>query len=223
MLSGIGPAEQLAELGIEVRIDLPGSAGTCTTTSRPRIVPGQPRRQIPGLKGRLSRRSVPSLGTLRSAVLVHPSPTDRPPDSSREAGSRSSAALCPEQPSVSLTLTSTDPTAHADPRYHRGSRCGAAHRGGGDRAGPGLGVAVRTHGGERRSPGGRRAEQGRTAGLRGAHRADILPPRRTCKMGVGTDSVVDPLLRVHGTANLRIADARLIPTSPPRTRTPPQP
>jgi choline dehydrogenase len=39
-------------------------------------------------------------------------------------------------------------------------------------------------------------------------------PVGTCTMGAGPDSVVDPLLRVHGTRNLRIADASVIPDIP---------
>jgi choline dehydrogenase len=36
-------------------------------------------------------------------------------------------------------------------------------------------------------------------------------PVGTCRMGVGSDSVVDPSLRVHGVQNLRVADASIMP------------
>jgi choline dehydrogenase len=36
----------------------------------------------------------------------------------------------------------------------------------------------------------------------------------TCRMGPGDDSVVDPTLRVHGLEALRVADASIVPTSP---------
>ncbi|MBS0562411.1 MAG: GMC family oxidoreductase N-terminal domain-containing protein, partial [Proteobacteria bacterium] len=37
-------------------------------------------------------------------------------------------------------------------------------------------------------------------------------PVGTCRMGHGTDCVVDPRLRVHGIAGLRVADASIMPT-----------
>ena len=37
-------------------------------------------------------------------------------------------------------------------------------------------------------------------------------PVGTCRMGRGTDAVVDPQLRVHGIAGLRVADASIMPS-----------
>ena len=39
-------------------------------------------------------------------------------------------------------------------------------------------------------------------------------PVGTCAMGVGPDAVVDPQLRVHGVAGLRVVDASIMPTIP---------
>jgi choline dehydrogenase len=37
-------------------------------------------------------------------------------------------------------------------------------------------------------------------------------PSSTCAMGTGTNSVVDPRLRVHGIDGLRVADASIMPS-----------
>ena len=37
-------------------------------------------------------------------------------------------------------------------------------------------------------------------------------PVGTCAMGTGPEAVVDPRLRVHGVAGLRVADASIMPT-----------
>ena len=37
-------------------------------------------------------------------------------------------------------------------------------------------------------------------------------PVGTCRMGVGSDAVVDPALRVHGLDGLRVADASVMPS-----------
>jgi len=44
-----------------------------------------------------------------------------------------------------------------------------------------------------------------------ANGLSLLHPVGTCKMGIGTDAVVDPRLRVHGIERLRVADASIMP------------
>lgn len=42
--------------------------------------------------------------------------------------------------------------------------------------------------------------------------ATIFHPAGTCKMGIDADAVVDPHLRVHGVAGLRVVDCSIMPT-----------
>lgn len=42
--------------------------------------------------------------------------------------------------------------------------------------------------------------------------ATIFHPAGTCKMGIDADAVVDPQLRVHGVAGLRVVDCSIMPT-----------
>ena len=40
----------------------------------------------------------------------------------------------------------------------------------------------------------------------------IYHPTSTCRMGTDATAVVDPQLRIHGIANLRVADASIMPS-----------
>jgi choline dehydrogenase len=44
------------------------------------------------------------------------------------------------------------------------------------------------------------------------HCSTVFHPVGTCRMGIGANAVVDPRLRVHGIANLRVVDASIMPT-----------
>jgi choline dehydrogenase len=48
----------------------------------------------------------------------------------------------------------------------------------------------------------------RTTGVSNQH------PTSSCAMGTGTNTAVDPRLRVHGVAGLRVADASVMPVAP---------
>ena len=221
MLSGIGPAEQLAGLGIEVRIDLPG-VGQNLHDHLAASVSYRATRDVPppkntGLEGALFCRSAPSLEHYDLQFSFIHIPTDPPGGLVEGSGFTFFGGALPSGSRGSLTLTSTDPTAYPriDPRYLSEEadveRLIAAVEIGRELASapafdPWRGAEIAPTDAVR-SKAELRAYVARTA-------QTFFHPVGTCKMGVGPDSVVDPSLRVHGTQNLRIADASVIPDIP---------
>ena len=221
LLSGIGPAQQLAGLGIEVAIDLPGVGQNLhdhlAASVSYRAVKDVPPPGNTGLEGALFARSGPGAEHYDLQYSFIHIPT-LPPDGIVEgSGFTFFGGVLPAGSRGALTLTSTDPEAHPriDPRYLTAEtdveRLIAAVEIGRELA---TAPAFDEWRGEELSPTGAvrtRAELGdyvaRTA-------STFFHPVGTCKMGAGPDSVVDPLLRVHGTANLRVADASVIPDIP---------
>ena len=123
MLSGIGPAAQLAALGIEVRIDLPG-VGQNLHDHLAASVSYRATKDVPppnntGLEGALFCRSVPSLEHYDLQFSFIHIPTDPPAGLVEGSGFTFFGGALPSDSRGSLTLTSTDPTAHPriDPRY----------------------------------------------------------------------------------------------------------
>jgi choline dehydrogenase len=221
MLSGIGPAEQLAALGIEVRIDLPG-VGQNLHDHLAASVSYRATKDVPppnntGLEGALFCRSVPSLEHYDLQYSFIHIPTDPPGGLVEGNGFTFFGGALPSASRGSLTLTSTDPTAHPriDPRYLSDEadveRLIAAVEIARELASapafdPWRGAEI-APGDAVRSRAELRDYVARTA-------QTFFHPVGTCAMGVGPESVVDPSLRVHGTQNLRIADASVIPDIP---------
>jgi choline dehydrogenase len=221
MLSGIGPAEHLAELGIEVRIDLPG-VGQNLHDHLAASVSHRATKHVPpprntGLEGALFCRSTPQLEHYDLQYSFIHIPTLPPDGLAGGNGFTFFGGALPSASRGSLTLTSTDPWAHPriDPRYLT------------EKADVERLVAAVEIGRELASAPAfdewRGAEIAPTEGLRSkdelrdyvARTAQtFFHPVGTCKMGAESDSVVDPWLRVHGTRNLRIADASVIPDIP---------
>jgi choline dehydrogenase len=221
LLSGIGPAQQLADLGIEVRIDLPG-VGQNLHDHLAASVSYRAAKEVPppnntGLEGALFCRSVPGIEHYDLQYSFIHIPTDPPDGLVEGSGFTFFGGALPSGSRGSLTLTSADPLAQPriDPRYlseeadverlvtaveigRELASAPAFDEWRGAEIAPGDGV---------RTKAGLRDYVARTA-------QTFFHPVGTCKMGAGPDSVVDPLLRVHGTRNLRIADASVIPDIP---------
>ena len=220
MLSGIGSARDLARLGIEPVIDLPGvgmhlqdhvyspvvlSAG-CPI---PPAIPGIQQfhahafwRSRPGLIG-------PDIQVLLGHLPVYPDGFEGPPE-----GLTLASMLVRPASRGTVTLASSDPAVAPviDPQY---LSCNADA----EAMVAGIGLCREIAGQRALAPwAGREVAPGpsvrshddvldyvrRTCGT-------IYHPVGTCRMGPDRLSVVDPELRVHGIDGLRVADASIMP------------
>jgi choline dehydrogenase len=221
LLSGIGPAADLAELGIPLVHDLPG-VGTnlhdhllspvIFTTDARAIDP--PRSFVSVTQTHLFWRSRPDLAVPDTQPIHFSVPMYEDWMRGPEHGFSLMAGLVTPYSRGRLTLTSSDPHAAvsidlgalADDRdvaalvasVEQCRRIGAA---------PAL---AEEWGARELYPGDEFGDDleswVRRTAITYHHQVG------TCRMGVGEDAVVDPRLRVHGVAGLRVIDASVMPT-----------
>ncbi len=220
MLSGIGPADHLAELGIDLAVDLPGVGANLHDhllsplifTTETEI--GTPAPGLPHPQSHLFWRTSPGLPTpdiqpIHFSVPLYEPWMEGPPEGfSLMAGmirptSRGTIRLSGSDPSDELLIDLQALASEADVQrleqavlLCREIGSAPALRAWGARElYPGLGVA--SH-----------------AELRDYVRATAITYHHqvgTCKMGIDADAVVDPELRVYGIEGLRVADASIMP------------
>jgi choline dehydrogenase len=221
MLSGLGPADQLRSLGIEVVADLPGVGANLHD------------HPMCGLVYR-SARSVPHgvnnhgevQGLLSTGIGAHgpdvqimfvdvPLRADSLPGPGIGAGYAIMVSLMAPYSRGSVRLASIDPDAHSviDPAYYTDERDV-------DIVVAGLRIAREIGSAPALSPWcGAEAQPGPavrdTEGLRNYARTNLRSYSHyagTCAIGTDERSVVDTSLRVHGIRNLRVADASVMPS-----------
>jgi choline dehydrogenase len=217
--SGIGPAADLAELGVETVVDLPGVGRNL----HDHLVAGviwEARQPVPPPENNLAEASmfvrshpdmlVPDLHLMFIHVPYH-LPTYSVPEGSWTIGV---ALVRPaSRGSLRLRSTSLDDKPLIDPGYltqvadvealTRGTRL-ARELAGAAAFDPWRGPEV--------LPGRAVQSDAEIEGFVRHAATTYAHPVGTCRMGVGPDAVVDPTLRVRGIHGLRVADASVMPS-----------
>ena len=221
MLSGIGPAAELAGLGIDPLVDLPGVGRNLQdhvfsplvhAAAQPIPAPGE---GVPAFHAQMFFRSRPGLVGPDLQSLFGPMPHIPEGFEGPEEGFTFTSMLNRPASRGTVTLASPDPAAAPliDPNYASCEADLEAIASGLEqlREVAAQGVLDEWRGAEL-FPG--EAVRSR-AELREFVRqtlSTIYHPVGTCKMGVDALAVVDPQLRVRGVEGLRVADAAVMPT-----------
>jgi choline dehydrogenase len=219
MLSGIGDPEHLSSLGIPVVAGLRGVGGNLHDhVLAPVIVgterdPGRPSAGIGPAQTHLFWRSRPGLTVPDVQPLNFPVPMYQPGMSGPPTGFTMQAGIVRPTSRGTIRLTGTDPEDELaiDPAVLRTQSDVDT-----------LIAAVRlcqdiAQSSVLRSEWGAVEVYPGTLDLREYVRQTVSTYHHqvgTCKMGADADAVVDPRLRVHGVAGLRVADASVFPSVP---------
>ncbi|AJT42944.1 oxidoreductase [Psychromicrobium lacuslunae] len=219
--SGIGPAEELSELGIEVVHDLPGVGKNLHDHFLVPVIFGTSKRRVEPPKAgqtpaqtHLFWRSQPDLEVPDTQPINFSVPMYQDELSGPETGFSLMAGLIGTQSRGSLRLSGPsiddevliDLAALADPADLRAllasvRQCREIGR---------AAALAEEWGAAEIHPGPEVADQD----LEDYVRANVVTYHHqvgSCKMGIDQLAVVDPQLRVHGIAGLRIADASIMP------------
>jgi choline dehydrogenase len=216
MLSGVGPAQHLRDLGIDVAADVPGVGANLHDHPKSQVAYTAPRRVLPGYtrKPHVLFRSQPAAAPDLQVIFVEKPVRPRwelgPEDGysvvfalmiPASRGTIRLASADPDQPPLIDPAYLTDP--HDVERMLTGLRAAREI---------GTADALAPYRDKELFPG---PAAWTDAALRAylTHTVSTyFHPAGTCKIGIDAMSVVGPELRVHGVDGLRIADASVMPT-----------
>ena len=222
MLSGVGPADHLAELGIEVELDLPGVGANLHDHPMSTVVfaHAQPQHSDPHIingqgVGLVSTEYASDGPDLQLLLIGQPYRSQTLPGPDRDGGfAIAFSAMLPHSRGT-VRLASSDYTAGPliDPNYLADER---------DRRVMLAGLRIAREIGAAEALAvwrGAEAQPGRTLQSEDAM-LDYLRESLvayfhyagTCRVGTDNLAVVDPRLRVRGISRLRVADASIMPT-----------
>lgn len=221
LLSGIGPAEHLRQVGLNVRADLPGVGGNLQDHLQSRVVYTVKKPLQTGFNGfspaSALLRSDPSLTAPDTFLLLLDFPAPAPgQEDVPESGYTITCSLQHAPASrgtVRLANADPDSAPLIDPKYLSEEQdmvdllrvLQVARE-------VGATSALAPWRGEEMLRGRHFANPGLTRDYLRRSLATSFHLVGTCAMGTGPDAVVDPELRVHGIDGLRVVDASIMPT-----------
>ena len=217
LLSGVGPAGDLAALGIDVKADLPGVGANLQDHPKSQV---SYRAQHPVMPTTYARKPLVLTRTDPAGLLdlqmifvefaLHP--RFQP---GAEAGYSILFSLMTPASRGSVRLASTDPSEPPliDPHYLE-DPADVARMVAGLRLAREIGeaVALKPLREEELFPGPDARTDEQLLDYVGKTLTTYFHPVGTCRIGTDGSSVVDPDLRVHGIAGLRVADASVMPS-----------
>ncbi|HUD78965.1 MAG TPA: GMC family oxidoreductase N-terminal domain-containing protein [Streptosporangiaceae bacterium] len=219
LLSGLGPASHLRDLGIEPVADIPAVGASLQdhpvimmSYACAKTLPVSGWNNGEACAALCSELARPFPDVHLFTILLPLAPAGREPPAS---GFTLVAAVVAPDSTGTLRLACADPRVAPliDPGFLTDERdldrlefgIGVLRRAGGSAAFDGLGTSEVWPGPDASTPAAIRAY------IRGGV-GSYYHPVGTCRMGRGGDAVVDAMLAVHGIDGLRVADASVLPT-----------
>lgn len=218
LLSGIGPSAELRNLGIDVRIDLPGVGANLQDHTRSTISYLSPRDVAPSIDARRPTIRVRS-DTSHSDLQIFPVGSVMHSRSVRGGGNGYTIVFSATAPLSrgSVRLASADPEAklYIDPAYLKNNH-DLENMVRGLRLSRQIGESapLADWRGEEIAPGASTVNDRDCREYIRRSLGSFHHPVGTCRLGPDSEAVVDVDLRVRGIDNLRVADASIIPIIP---------